>query len=97
MATVSSVVCPSHRIAILMSAHGRFLECQNCLLRVQFAAGSHYEVIAKQFESHSCSSPIPSEGDAPSRLIKIGQCRKVARASRGEQRSEGELWIPVSG
>jgi hypothetical protein len=65
MTTVTSVVCPSRRIASLMSAHGRFLECQNCFLRVQFAADSHYEVIARQFESHSCGSPIPSEDDAP--------------------------------
>jgi hypothetical protein len=64
MATASSVVCPSHRIAIVMSARGRFLECRHCLLRIQFAAGSRYEVIVKQFESHSCGSPIPSE-DAP--------------------------------
>jgi hypothetical protein len=65
MAAVSGVACPSHRIAILMSAKGRFLECRHCLLRVQFAAGSHYEVIAKQFESHLCGSAIPSEDDAP--------------------------------
>jgi hypothetical protein len=65
MATVSGVVCPSHRIAILMSAEGRFLECQNCRVRVRFVAGSHYEAIAKQFESRSCGSPIPSEDDAP--------------------------------
>jgi|HubBroStandDraft_4_1064222.scaffolds.fasta_scaffold22100_5 hypothetical protein len=65
MATVSGVVCRSHRIAIVMSAHGRFLECRHCLLRVRFAAGSHYEVIAKQFESHSCDSLIPSKDEAP--------------------------------
>jgi hypothetical protein len=58
--SASSCVCPSHRIAILMSVEGRFLECRNCLLRVKFPAGAHYEVIAKQFESHSCSSSISS-------------------------------------
>jgi hypothetical protein len=56
----SSVVCISHRIAILMSSEGRFLECRNCLRRVRFLAGAHYEVIAKQFESHSCSASISS-------------------------------------
>jgi hypothetical protein len=56
---------PLHRIAILMSVEGRFLECQNCFLRIEFAAGAHYEVIAKQFESHSCSCAIPSKDNAP--------------------------------
>jgi hypothetical protein len=65
MATVSGVVRASHRIAILMSAKGRFLECRHCLLRVRFAAGSHYDVIVKQFESRSCGSAIPSKDDAP--------------------------------
>jgi hypothetical protein len=34
-----------------MSAEGRFLECRHCRLRVQFAAGAHYEEIARQFDS----------------------------------------------
>ena len=53
--SASSVVCISHCIAILMSSAGRFLECRNCLRRVQFPAEAQYELIAKQFESHSCS------------------------------------------
>ena len=57
---VSSVVCFSNRIAILMSVEGRFVECRNCLRRVQFPAEAHYEVTAKQFESHSCGSSISS-------------------------------------
>jgi hypothetical protein len=55
-----SLACPSHSIAILMSAEGRFLECQNCRLRVHFSAGAHYEVIARQFESHPCGSSFSS-------------------------------------
>ena len=72
---------PSHRIAILMSAEGRFLECLNCLLRVPFTSGAHYEVIAKQFDSHSCSSPIPLKDDAPrvagSHLATVGRMRSL--------------------
>jgi hypothetical protein len=51
---------PSHSIAMLMSAEGRFLECRICRLRVQFTSGAHYEVIAKQFESHPCGSSFSS-------------------------------------
>ena len=49
----------AHLIGILMSAGGRFLECRNCHLSFEFPAGAHYEAIAKQFEAHSCNSPIP--------------------------------------
>jgi hypothetical protein len=59
--SASTSLCPTHRIAILMSVKGRFLECRNCLLRVQFPAGTHYEVIAKQFEPHSCSASLSSK------------------------------------
>jgi hypothetical protein len=58
---LAAVVFSARRIAILTSVEGRFLECRNCLLRVQFPAGTHYEVIVKQFESHSCSSLTSSE------------------------------------
>ena len=53
-----SVTNPSHCVAIVMSAKGRFLECRNCLLRVRFVSGAHYEVIAKQFEAHPCAPVI---------------------------------------
>jgi hypothetical protein len=49
-----------HRIAVLMSPEGRFLECIDCRLQVEFAAGKQYNTILKQFESQSCS-PVVSE------------------------------------
>jgi hypothetical protein len=56
---------PPHRVAILMSAAGRFLVCRNCQLRLkEFPAGTRYDTIAKEFESHACSSPIQSKDDA---------------------------------
>ena len=50
-----------HRIGILMSAEGRFLECMNCRLRAKFPAGAHYDTIAKQFESQPCNTGKPSQ------------------------------------
>ena len=48
----------AHRIGILMSQTGRFLECITCRLSFVFPPGSRYETIAKQFESHLCQSAI---------------------------------------
>jgi hypothetical protein len=58
--SANSLACPSHRIAILMAAEGRFLECLTCRLRLKFAAGTHYEVIVRQFDSHLCGSSTSS-------------------------------------
>jgi len=53
---------PEHRIGILMSQTGRFLECINCRLSFTFPPGERYETIAKQFESHRCGAvTLPSE------------------------------------
>jgi hypothetical protein len=57
MSAINSTPLP-HRIAVLMSAAGRFLVCKNCQLSFEFPAGVHYDTIAKQFESHSCSTPF---------------------------------------
>jgi hypothetical protein len=47
-----------HRIGILMSQTGRFLECIACRLSFEFPHGCHYETIAKQFEIHPCQPAI---------------------------------------
>lgn len=52
--------CPEHRIGILMSQTGRFLECISCRLSFAFPPGTQYETIAKQFEAHRCGSPSES-------------------------------------
>jgi hypothetical protein len=62
--SVSSVSSSSHRIGILMSDEGRFVSCIDCHLSLRFPAGANYHTIEKQFESHSCSFPIPSNHDA---------------------------------
>lgn len=63
MSASTSMPSP-HCIGILMSAAGRFLVCRACQLRLEFPAGAHYDTIAKEFESHCCSSPIPSKDNA---------------------------------
>jgi hypothetical protein len=63
--SASSVSSVSHPIGILMCAAGRFVVCIDCHLSVEFPAGAHYDIIARQFEYHSCSVPIPSNHDAP--------------------------------
>ena len=55
---------PSHRIGILMSAAGRFVSCIDCHLSVEFPAGAHYEIIARQFETHLRGVPLRSKNDA---------------------------------
>lgn len=62
--SASSVSSSSHPIGILMSPTGRFVVCIDCHLSVEFPAGAHYDIIARQFESHSCDSPRPLKDDA---------------------------------
>jgi hypothetical protein len=46
-----------HHLGILMSPSGRFLECLNCRVRIEFPKEVHFETVSKQFASHPCSSP----------------------------------------
>jgi hypothetical protein len=70
MSTCSSA--PSaHRIAILMSPMGRFLQCRDCHLTLGFPVGSQYNAIAKQFGSHVCGgAAVRSKVDEPMVLIE---------------------------
>ena len=52
--------CSAHRIGILMSQTGRFLECISCRLSFAFPPGTQYETIAKQFEPHLCAAAVTS-------------------------------------
>jgi len=52
-----------HHIGIVVCAEGRLLMCTQCELSFEFPDGKHYRTIAKQFESHLCSSPSLSHGD----------------------------------
>ncbi|HVR21962.1 MAG TPA: PAS domain S-box protein [Candidatus Polarisedimenticolia bacterium] len=53
-AKISTSPPPPHLIAILMSTSGRFVVCRGCHLRFAFPAEAHFDLIAKQFESHLC-------------------------------------------
>jgi hypothetical protein len=48
---------PPHRIGILMSPVGRFLECRNCLLSFVFPDGAQYDTVVKQFDEQVCELP----------------------------------------
>jgi hypothetical protein len=63
--SANSFAISSHRIAILMSIAGRFLECMDCQRNFAFPVGTHYPTIAKQFESHSCRLASPLKDNAP--------------------------------
>ena len=47
-----------HRIGILLSPEGRFLECADCQISFKFPGGAQFGEIAKQFEFHLCGPPI---------------------------------------
>ena len=63
--SISTPPPPPHLIAILMSTSGRFVVCRGCHLRFAFPSGAHFDLIAKQFESHLCAFECLSN-DAPS-------------------------------
>jgi hypothetical protein len=89
MSASSSPPPPPHRIAILMSREGRFLQCMDCQLIHPFPDGIKFGVVAKQFEAHSCVTPTRTpawhtdrrfvilryEGKVPS----MASCAKCAR------------------
>jgi hypothetical protein len=58
MSASSSPPSPPHRIGIMMSPEGRYLQCSDCQLRFTFPDGVKFGDIAKQFDLHSCTSPI---------------------------------------
>jgi hypothetical protein len=57
-ASRSSPPLPPHRIGIIVSPEGRFLQCRDCQLAYTFPDGIKFDEIAKQFDAHSCVSPI---------------------------------------
>jgi len=56
---------PAHRIVILMSPLGRFLQCKDCELSLEFPMGMRLNQIAKEYESRPCSSPVSSNDPVP--------------------------------
>ena len=53
---------PPHRIGIIMSPAGRFLQCSDCQLSYTFPDGTEFRAIAKNFESHLCFPSFRSPG-----------------------------------
>jgi hypothetical protein len=61
--SASSLPPPSlHHIGIIVSPVGRVLQCRECQLSFTFPDGITFGVIAKQFDAHSCGSPIRIPG-----------------------------------
>lgn len=60
MASSSSPPHSLHRICIIMSPVGRFLQCRDCQLSYTFPDGVQFAALAMQFESHLCLPPIRS-------------------------------------
>jgi len=60
MSAVGPITLVQHRIGILMCPTGRFLECINCQLRIEFPAEARYDTTVKLFEVHPCSRAIPA-------------------------------------
>jgi hypothetical protein len=58
----SSSPPPPHRIGIVMSPVGRFLQCRDCQLSYTFPDAIKFGAIAKQFGSHLCISPLRFSG-----------------------------------
>ena len=48
---------PPHRIAIVISADGRLLQCIDCHVTYPFPNGIKFGVVSKQFDGHSCVTP----------------------------------------
>ena len=64
MSPAGSTSAP-HHLGIVMSAKGRFVECINCRLRLEFLVGVEYDTIDKQFESYPCAVAQPKLDDSP--------------------------------
>lgn len=62
-----------HRIAILLSPAGRFLQCRDCERILSFPNGTQFSTIAKQVESHSCGSQIYIPGSHSDRRFVISR------------------------
>ena len=64
MSARSSTPSP-HRIAILMSPVGRFLQCRDCQLSFTFPDGAQFGTIEKQSGPYLCSSPLRNSPSIP--------------------------------
>jgi hypothetical protein len=79
-----------HRICIIMSPIGRFLQCRDCQLSYTFPDGVLFATLAKQFESHLCLPPIRGpDWRTDSRFIIVryeGKVPKMASCARCERK-----------
>lgn len=83
MSASSSPPSSPHRIGLLMSPVGRFLECKDCHVSFEFPDGAGFDAVAKQFQSLLCGSPsrIPNWriGDIAEGTRRIERCFVIVR------------------
>src|SRR4029077_19329981 len=72
MSASSSSPPPPHRIAVVMSPVGRFLQCSECKLSYIFPVGTEFGTIAKQFELQTCTAPIRLSGSLIENSVEDG-------------------------
>jgi len=85
-----------HRIAILMSPVGRFLQCRDCQLSFTFPDGAQFGTIAKQFGSYLCSSPIRVSGVLIGRHFVIVRCEGKVPAMASCAKCDRKFFTPTT-
>ena len=95
-ASSSPPLSSPHRIAMLMSPVGRFLQCRDCQLSYTFPGGVKFAAIAKQFESHLCLSPIRSPGGHTDRRFVIVRHDDKVPAMASCTKCERKFFTPTT-
>jgi len=96
MASSSPLPPSPHRICIIVSPVGRFLQCSACQLSYTFPDGVQFGTIAKQFESHLCIPPLRSQNwRTDSRFVIVRYEGKVP-AMASCSKCERKFFTPVT-
>ena len=90
--SVIGISSSSHPIGILMSGAGRFVVCIDCRRRLSFPAGTHFDTIAKEFESHLCgSSCAPKDEDISAKTFEASDPNLLSR--HDFDRNATPMWV----
>ena len=94
--SASSSPSPPHRIAILMSSVGRFLQCRDCQLSFTFPVGAQFGTIAKLFGPYQCNSPIHISGWHTDRRFVIVRYEGKVPAMASCAKCERKFFTPTT-
>lgn len=95
MSASSSTPSP-HRIAILMSPVGRFLQCRDCQLSFTFPEGAQFSTIAKLVGPYQCNSPIHISGWHTDRRFVIVRYEGKVPAMASCAKCERKFFTPTT-